>query len=414
MALTDTAIKAFKSGERPQKKADGKGLYLLVMPGGGRLWRLKYWMAGKELLLALGSYPDVPLKRARDLRDEARRHVAEGKDPNALRREARAANAHTFEGIAREWLLTRKHTIASGTYDKKLQWLTELVFPSVGSLPIAAVTGRQLLHLLKKIEARGQHETAHRVRSLCGNVFRYAMAAGLAQRDITSELRGALAPVVTTSRSAITFPDRIGDLMRAIDVYRGQPATRAALQLAPLTFVRPRELRFAEWREFDLDSAEPSWRIPAARMKMRREHLVPLAPQSVAVMRELRPITGAGTLAFPSIRGNGRPISENTINAALQNLGFGGDEITGHGFRAMASTALNEKGYPPDVIALQLAHAEQNEVRAAYNRAIRMSERRAMMAAWANYLDELRLKKPSVDAPAAPEVVADAPAALPT
>lgn len=389
--LSEVSLKAVKPSDKPFKVYDGRGLYLQVFPAGGRLWRLKYRVAGREKLLALGSYPDVGLKRAREKRDEARKQIADGIDPSAKRRAEKAATANTFEAIGREWIELQRKRLGEKTYARNLRFLEQFLFPGVGRHPISAIRAQELLAVLKRIEERGFHETAHRVRSISGNVFRYAIATGRADRDISTDLRGALAPVVTKNRAAITDPVRIGELLRAIQVYRGQPVTQAALKLAPLTFVRPGELRGAEWSEFNLDAKLPEWRIPAARMKMDEEHVVPLSHQAVAVLREIEPLTRGGRFVFPSLRGAHRPISENTVNVALRTLGYSGDDMTGHGFRAMASTCLNEQGFPPDVIELQLAHAERNEVRAAYNRASRMADRRKMMQAWADYLDGLRL-----------------------
>jgi integrase len=391
MALTDTAIKAAKPATKPYRLFDERGLYLLVDPRGGRLWRLKYRVDGREKLLAIGAYPDLSLAKARERREEARGLLNQQIDPGARKKAERVAQADTFESIAREWLALQKRGLAEKTFLRKLGWFEDFLFPYLGRHPIAKITVPDLLAALKRIEARGMRETAHRARSTASNVFRYAVATGRAERDITTDLRGALAPVVTTHRAAITVPVQIGQLMRTIYAYRGQRPTEAALKLAPLFFVRPTELRAAEWPEFDLSAEHPEWRIPASRMKMAEEHIVPLADQAMAILRDLVPITGDGRYVFPSLRGANRPLSENTVNFALRSMGYSGDQITGHGFRAMASTCLNEQGFPPDVIELQLAHAERNEVRAAYNRAKRIPERRAMMQSWANFLDKLRL-----------------------
>jgi integrase len=258
----------------------------------------------------------------------------------------------------------------------------------LGSRLIAAITAQELLAVLRRIEARGKHETAHRVRALAGRVLRYAVATGRAQHDVAADLKDALAPVKSKNFASVLDPVRVGELMRAIDGYTGHPVTALALKLAPLVFVRPGELRAAEWPEFDLPNAE--WRIPGARMKMGEPHVVPLARQALAILRELQPFARGGRYLFPSLRTRDRPMSNNTINAALRRLGYSSEEQTGHGFRSMASTLLNEQGFPPDVIELQLAHAERNKVRAAYNKAQRLPERRKMMQAWADYLDGLR------------------------
>lgn len=390
MALTDAAVKAAKPKETPYKLFDERGLYLIVDPRGGKWWRLKYRFHGREKLLSLGTYPDVLLRRARDKRDEARRQIDEGKDPSAVRQAQRAALADTFEGISREHLEQQRKKLDPKTFEKKVAWFEQHVFPYIGKHPIRAISAPELLSVLRRVEAKGLHETAHRIRSGCGNVFRYAIATSRADRDPSADLRGALAPVVTQNRAAITDPKQIGGLLRAIDAYVGQPATICALRLAPLVFVRPGELRAAEWSELQLAGAHPEWRIPEERMKMGEEHIVPLSRQAVAVLKEIEPISAGGRYVFPSLRGGHRPISANTVNVALRAMGYSSEDMTGHGFRAMASTLLNEQGFPPDVIELQLAHAERDEVRAAYNRAKRLKERRDMMQAWADYLDTLR------------------------
>jgi integrase len=384
--LTKAKIDAAKPGEKPYKLPDGRGLFLLVSPSGGRLWRFRYRHAGRESMVGLGAYPEVTLKDARDRADEARRQVARGVSPAAEKRAEVGRQAHTFMAVAQEWL--EKQRFEPATL-KKAEWtFRDLIYPYLGSKPITAITAPEILEALRKLELRGRHETAHRTRQRISQVFRYAIATGRAESDPTRDLRGALTPIEVTSRAAVTDPAKVGELMRAIDGYQGDPATIAALKLAPLLFVRPGELRGAEWREFDLDAAE--WRIPGLRMKMREPHLVPLSTQALEILRRLQPLTGHGKLLFPSLRSRERPISENTLNAALRRMGFAQDEMTAHGFRAMASTLLNEQGFPPDVIELQLAHAERNKVRAAYNRAQRLAERRQMMQAWADYLEGLK------------------------
>lgn len=380
--LTAAAIKAAKPG----KLADGGGLYLLTKENGAKLWRMKYRHGGREKLLAFGRYPEVSLAEARRLRDEARAVLRSGGDPAAAKRANRAATADTFKAVAAEWLATQRPALAAVTA-AKAEWLLSLV-PTLDPLPLRDITPPLILAALRRVESEGRHETARRVKQRIGQVFRYAIVHGRAERDPTADLRGALAPVKSKPRAAITDPAKMGALLRALDGYAGQPMTAAALRLAPLLFVRPGELRRMEWAELDLDAKE--WRIPAAKMKMREEHVVPLAGQAVAILRALHPLTGRGRYVFPSLRASDRPMSENTVNAALRRLGFDGNTMTGHGFRAMASTRLNELGWPPDVIERQLAHAERNKVRAVYNRAQYMAERRAMMQAWADYLDSLR------------------------
>jgi integrase len=358
-----------------------------VVPTGGRLWRFRYRHAGVEKLLALGSYPDVPLKRAREKRDDARRLVADGIDPSAKRQAEKAAQVDTFEAIAREWLDHQAKRLSPVTLEKA-RWLLNFLFPDIGQKPIREVAAPDVLAALRKIEARGHHETTHRAKQKCGQVFRYAIITGRAERDVTADLRGALESVVSRNHASIKEPPKIGALLRAIDGYDGERTTAAGLKLAALTFVRPGELRGAEWSEFDLDNAE--WRIPAERMKMGEQHVVPLSTQAVSILRDQHTVTGQGRFVFPSLLSRDRPMSNNTVNSALRRLGFSKDEMTGHGFRSMASTCLNEQGYHPDLIELQLAHAERNKVRAAYNKAQRLAERREMMQAWADYLDGLR------------------------
>lgn len=385
--LTVMAVKTAKSG----KHFDGGGLYLHVTET-SRYWRMKYRYAGKEKLLAFGVFPEVSLVEARKHRDVARTQLRAGNDPSAVKRERRVtgkeAAANTFGTIAKEWLKTQTSHMAPATLEKARWTLDDLVLPWIGSRPITEIKAPEVLRLLRRIEERGAHETAHRTKQRCGQIFRYAVATGRAERDPSADLRGALAPVVSKSRAAITDPILMGELLRAIDGYSGSPVTRAALKLAPLLFVRPGELRHAEWSEIDLEGA--LWRIPADKMKMREEHLVPLPCQAVDILREVQPLTCRSRYVFPGERSASRPMSENTVNAALRRLGFDKNTMTGHGFRAMASTRLNEMGWSPDVIERQLAHAERNKVRAAYNRAQYLAERKKMMQTWADYLDDLR------------------------
>jgi integrase len=388
MALTEVAVRSAKPSAKDTKLFDGRGLYLLVCANGSKLWRLKYRFAGREKLLSLGPYPDVGLKQAREQREAARKLVASGIDPSSHRKREKAAQTNTFDAVASEWLALQAKSLMESTLSRERSRLERFIFPHLGSRPIAQITPPELLAALRRIELRGTNESAHRTRSICSRVFRYAVATGRAERDCTADLRGALPPVTGGHFAAITEPAKIGELLRAIDGYIGQPSTAYALRMAPYVFVRPGELRRAEWREFDLNGAE--WRIPGERMKAREPHLVPLARQANDLLRALRPITGHGRYLFPSLRSSARPISDNTINAALRSLGYDGQEMTGHGFRSMASTALNEQGWHPDLIELQLAHAERNKVRGAYNRAQRLRERRQMMQAWADYLDTLR------------------------
>jgi integrase len=386
--LTDVSLKALAPRAKRYKKADERGLYVMVNPDGSRWWRLKYRYQGREKTISLGVYPDTSLKLARERRDEARRLLGSGLDPSAKRREEKAARANDFKAVALEWL--GKQPFGPKTL-KKARWMFEdLMFPHLGSKPVASITAPEILAVLRRLESRNKHETAHRTRQRIGQVLRYAVATGRAQRDPSWDLRGALAPIDPKNHPAIVDPARVGELLRAIDGYSGQPAVEAALKLAPLLFVRPGELRAAEWSELSLSGDAPEWRIAAHRMKMKEQHIVPLARQAVAILRELEPITGAGRYCFPSLRTSERPMSDAALTAALRRMGYSGDEMTWHGFRSMASTLLNEQNFPPDVIELQLAHVERNKVRSAYNKAQRLPERRKMMQAWADYLDGLR------------------------
>lgn len=394
MKLTDTKVRTAKPRERAYKLADGGGLYLMVAPRAdgnvSRWWRLKYRFGGKEKVLAIGTYPEIGLREAREARDDAKKLLVRGTDPGERKRADKIVQADTFRAVAEEWLGLQAKKLAAVTLDKGRWMLETFIFPRLGDRLINEIKAPDLLAALRAIEAKGRHETATRTKQRVGQVLRYAIATGRAERDITADLRGALAPVPTKNRAAITDPARVGELLRAIDGYQGEPATAAALQLAALTFVRPGELRAAEWREFDLDAAE--WRIPAERMKMGDAHIVPLPTQATQILRELHRLTGSGKYLFPSLRSRDRCMSENTLNAALRRLGYTSEQMTAHGFRAMASTLLNEQSFPGDVIELQLAHAERNKVRAAYNRAQRLPERRKMMQAWADYLDGLKAR----------------------
>jgi integrase len=393
--LTDAAIRKAKPSASAQKLTDGGGMYLLLKPDGGRYWRLDYRFANKRKTLALGVYPTVTLADARLRRDEARRKIANNIDPGAERKEAKTVRAvarvaadNTFASVARAWM--ERQDIAEVTANKN-KWILEgFLFPELGEQAIAGITSRMLLDALRKIEASGKLETARRAKVKVGQVFRYAVIEGLVDTDPTAALKGALKAPKQKHHAAITDPARIGALLRAIDGYSGQFATLKALQLAPLVFVRPGELRAAEWAEFDLD--EGMWRIPPARMKMKAPHLVPLSSQAINVLRDLQALSGEGRFVFPGLRSSLRPMSENTINAALRGLGYSGDEMTGHGFRSMAATRLNEMGWNADAIERQLAHAETNKVREAYTHAAQyLDVRKRMMQAWADYLDGLRV-----------------------
>eukprot|EP01034_Spumella_vulgaris_P039991 gene39991-49439_t len=392
MALTDSFIRLAKpSKPTGDKHSDGGGLYLLVKQV-GKYWRMDYRFLGKRKTLSLGVYPAVSLASARKRREVARTLLAEGIDPSLAKQEARyarsAAAMQTFEAVAVQWMVKIAPTRTASTQKKVQRWLDQNLLPVIGKKPIAEIKPRDVLAAMQKMEARGAVESAHRVKQLCGQIFRFAVALDLVERDITADLRGALAPTVRRNFSAITEPKQVGALMRAIYDYHGFPAAVAALKLAPLVFVRPGELRAAEWSEFDLDSAE--WRIPAAKMKMKVEHLVPLSTQAVDILRELQPITGDGQYVFPSLRSKAC-MSENTINAALRYMGYSKEVMTGHGFRAMARTILDEVlGERPDLIEHQLAHTVRDPLGRAYNRTSHLPARREMMQRWADYLDKLR------------------------
>ena len=390
MPLTDSAIRNAKPKEKQYKMTDGSGLYLLVTPKGGKWWRLDYRFNGKRKTLSMGIYPDVSLKSARDKRDKARKQIADGIDPGELRKATKASqsDANGFEAVAREWWGKHEPNWSQTHSSRILLRLEKDVFPWIGNRPIGEITAPELLTVLRRIENRGAVETAHRIHQSCGQIFRYAVATGRAERDPSADLKGALPPTRQKHHASITDPKKIGELLRAIDGYEGSFTTRCALQLASMTFVRPGELRHAEWPEIHLDKAE--WRIPAEKMKMRTLHIVPLSTQAIAVLEEIKPLTGRGKYVFPGVRTNKRPMSENTVNAALRRLGYTKEEMTGHGFRSMASTILNEQGRNRDAIERQLAHAERNSVRAAYNYAEHLKERARMMQEWADYLDKLK------------------------
>ncbi|MGH8292764.1 MAG: tyrosine-type recombinase/integrase [Gammaproteobacteria bacterium] len=388
--LSPSAVANARPKDTPYSLRDGYGLRLLVDPRGGKLWRFDYRrpITGKRNSLSLGTYPEVSLKQARTKREALHKLLTDGADPAGQRKAERNGNADDFAAIASEWLTKNSPRWKPSHADKISRRIEKNVTPWLGAKPVTSITAQDVLGVLRRIDSRGARETAHRVHQIIAQIMRYAVATGRASVDPTPTLRGAIPPAKQEHFASITDPDRIGELLRAIDSYTGYYVTRAALQLAPLTFVRPGELRQAEWSEFDLDAAE--WRIPAARMKMGALHIVPLARQAVAILHDLQPLTGSGRLVFPSLRTRERPMSENTVNAALRRLGYSKDEMTGHGFRSMASTLLNEQGWQPDVIERQLAHAERNAVRAAYNYAEHVPERRKMMQAWADYLSSLR------------------------
>lgn len=389
--LSDLAIRRARPAPKTQKLFDGGGLYLEVSPTGGRWWRLKYRFGGKEKRLALGVYPEVTLALARTRRDDARKLLAEGTDPGEKKKADAAAKAglaaNTFGAVAAEWMQGR---IWADTYRVKVEaWFANDVLPWIGSRPVTDLEAPDFLALARRMERRGAIESAHRVMQNCGQIMRYAIACGLAKRNPVADLRGALQPKPKRHYAAITSAEGLAPLLRAIDGYQGRFVTKCALSFAPLVFVRPGEMRAAEWAEFDLEEAR--WLIPADRMKMRVEHLVPLSAQAVKILRELQPLTGRGRYVFPSRHSAARPMSENTVNSALRRMGFEGDQMTGHGFRASARTILDEVlGFRPDIIEHQLAHTVRDPNGRAYNRTSHLAERRRMMQEWADYLDGLR------------------------
>ncbi|MGP8474854.1 tyrosine-type recombinase/integrase [Burkholderia sp. PR2] len=400
MPLTDTTIRNTKPAEKPIKLFDGGGLFLLVTPAGQRYWRLKYRAAGKEKLLALGVYPDVTLAAARRKRDEAREKMAAGIDPaeakKAEKRSARLSAENSFEAVAREWHAKYGPTWSASHGARLLRRLEVDAFPWIGGKPIADLAPPDVLDVLRRVEKRGALETAHRLHANIGQVCRYAVATGRAPRDVTADLRGALPPVQQEHMAAITDPKQVAELLRAIDGYQGTFPVLCALRLAPLLFQRPGELRAAEWAEFDLNAG--IWEIPSERMKRTKQgkasggaHIVPLPSQAIAVLRELHALTGNSRFLFPSVRTKDRPMSDNTVNSALRRLGYDGDTMTGHGFRAMARTILDEGlGVPAAIIEAQLAHAVKDPLGRAYNRTAHLQQRREMMQRWANYLEQLK------------------------
>ncbi len=392
MPLTDTSIRTAKPGERTIKLFDERGLYLELAPNGGKWWRLKYRFEGKEKRLSLGVYPDVGLKDARNRRDDARKLLAGGIDPSENRKVQRLAKAdraaNSFETVAREWFSKYASQWATSHAQKIIQRLEKDIFPWIGARPIAEIRAPELLVVLRRIENRGAIDTAHRAHQNCGQIFRYGVATGRCERDTAADLRGALAPAKHRNFAAITEPVAVGELLRAIDGFRGTFVVQSALRLAPLLFVRPGELRQAKWKEFNFEKNE--WRYLVSKTKS--EHLVPLAAQAVKILEELRPLTGNGDYVFPG-RDPRRPMSEAAVNAALRRMGYDTKtEITGHGFRAMARTILHQElGIKPEVIEHQLAHRVPDALGTAYNRTKFLKERRAMMQQWADYLDKIKV-----------------------
>lgn len=393
MALTDTAIRNATAGTKDRKLADEKGLYLLITAGGSKLWRFKFRIDGKEKKLALGSYPEVSLKDARAARDLARKSMQAGGDPAATKREARAAKrtaaGNTFGGIADEYIAKLEAEGKADVTISKARWLLSKLTPALGTRPISEITPAELLGVLRKSERAGQRETARRLRSFSSRVFRYAVATARASADPAQPLSGALVAPVAKHHAAITDPAAFGALLRSIDNYSGQPVTTLALRFTALVYQRPGEVRQAEWSEIDFDNAV--WTIPAARMKQRQPHRVPLSRQALAILREAEALSGGGRFVFPKLGSPLKPMCENAINGALRRMGYGADTMTAHGFRSTASSLLNESGkWNPDAIERSLAHADSNQVRAAYHRSAYWPERVEMAQWWSDYLDVLR------------------------
>jgi integrase len=390
MPLTNTQISKCKPKQQPYKLSDSGGMFLLVHPNGSKYWRLKYRLHGKEKTLALGVYPDVSLAQARENRDTAKKEIKNGTDPVLKRRDekhlALLKSENTFEAVTKEWHSQQKNKWTTDHAERVFKSLEDEAFPSLGTKPISEITGKDVLAVIRKIEKRGSLETASRVLQRITSVFRYAVQTGRMEINPATELRGTIKTRKVEHRPALNAKD-MPEFLNKLDSYKGDQITNLALKLLLLTFVRPGELRGARWAEFDLDKAE--WRIPAERMKMRHEHIVPLSQQALSILEQLKPLTGNSELLFPNRNGQGKPICENTLLYAMYRLGYH-RTATAHGFRATASTILNEQGWKPDVIERQLAHAEKNKVRAAYHRSEYLADRKKMMQHWADYLDSLR------------------------
>jgi integrase len=393
MALTDARIRSAKPADKLYKLSDGGGLQLWITPDGAKRWRLAYRFEGKQRTLAIGVYPKVSLGDAREARQSAKKLLKEGRDPSLEKRLAKQqraeASANTFDAIADELLDKKKREGRARATLKYSEWLLSLARPLLGARPIREIDAPEVLSVLRVVESRGRHESAHRLRAVIGEVFRFAVATGRASSDPTSALRGALTATKAEHRPAITAPKAFGALLRCIESYDGAPETRIALQLLALTFVRPGELRSAEWSEIDFEAGV--WVIPAAKMKMRRPHRVPLAPQAIELLRQLHAFTGLGQHLFPNVRGRRRCMSPATLSSALRRLGYSSDEVTAHGFRSSASSILNESGlWSIDAIERALAHVDNSAIRRAYNRSEYWEERVKMMSWWADRCDDLK------------------------
>lgn len=393
MALTAVAIKNAKPRAKAYKLTDGDGLYLLVSPAGARYWRMNYRHLGKQKTLAFGIWPDTGLADARAQREAARKALARGDDPGEQikleRIAASVAAANSFKAVADEWLVKVEREGRAPATMKKLRWLLDFINASIGKRPIASISAQELLVMLRKMESKGKYETAKRLRSTCSQIFRYAIATARAERDVAADLKGALIAPRPVHRAAITSATEARGLLRAIAAFEGHPGTKAALRLLPHVFVRPGELRHAEWTDFDFGTSV--WTIPPHKTKMRRAHSIPLSRQAIAILETIEHDADYSRYLFPSLRSADRPMSENTVNAALRRMGYARDEMTGHGFRAMAATLLNEMGlWHPDAIERQLGHCDTNAVRRAYTRGEYWDERVRMMQHWSDHLDYLR------------------------
>ncbi|WP_269619956.1 tyrosine-type recombinase/integrase [Zhongshania sp. BJYM1] len=391
MPLTDPAVKLAKPKDKPYRLTDGEGMYLEVSPKGGKYWRMKYRFGGKEKRLSIGVYPATSLKKARQLREQARQHLSNGVDPSALKQITKLTNttaaANSFKLVALEWFSKQKPIWAENHWSKVERMMERDLFPFLGSRPLNGITPPELLAVLRKIESRGALESAKRTKQIAGQIFRYGVATARCERDPAQDLNGALANPIKQHRSAITDPKLVGPLLNALDGYQGTAVVNAALRLAPLTFVRPGELRTAKWAEIDFDKAE--WRYYVTKTKS--DHIVPLCKQAIDILRELQPLTCNSEYVFPSARTLSRPMSDNAVLSAMRRMGIGKDEMCGHGFRAMARTILDEElHFRPDWIEHQLAHAVKDVHGRAYNRTAHLPERKKMMQAWADYLDNLK------------------------
>lgn len=397
MPLTELLVKNAKydPAKKVTKLFDGMGMYLEVTRNGSKYFKLQYYFAGKQKLLSLGVYPTTTLKEARAKRDEAKKMLSNGINPSEVRKQKKQSllddSENNFQSVATEWFVKFKSKWTPQHAKAKWRSLEKDVFPYIGKAPIKNIAAQDILNLLSRIQERGAIETAHRAKSICSEIFRHGVLNNHCPSDPTQILKGALLPTQTKNMASITDTNKLAGLLKAIEGYEGEPITRCALKLAPFVFVRPGELRHAEWSEIDFDKKE--WRIPAAKMKMRRMHIVPLSKQVIEIFKEIQPLTGHWKYVFPSVRSKDRAMSNNTINAALHRMGYTKEEVTAHGFRGTASTLLHENGFRSEIIEAQLAHTEQNKVKAAYNHAAYLAERIDMMQWWADYLDKLKGSK---------------------